>query len=163
MSSIALCGAIVELVTEDFFRAYAEKIPKGQLPKKREVTKNLSKLRRFGILTNVDYRRVSQVRKIRDDHVHLKMLGRGVELLRSDNAKALRNLCEFFDESNMKENYEEYFFYAGQLMRKLFQAKWSVSILTNLRWLKWAISRDFRQKGLKVRIDSIKLGRVKMI
>jgi len=32
--------------------------------------------------------------------------------------------------------------------------------LTNLRWLKWAISRHFRQKGLKVHLASIRLGNV---
>jgi hypothetical protein len=32
--------------------------------------------------------------------------------------------------------------------------------LTNLRWLKWAITRHFRQKGLKVHLASIRLGNV---
>jgi hypothetical protein len=32
--------------------------------------------------------------------------------------------------------------------------------LTNLRWLKWAIARHFREKGLKVHLVSIKLGNV---
>jgi hypothetical protein len=32
--------------------------------------------------------------------------------------------------------------------------------LTNLRWLKWATARHFRQKGLKVRLASIRLGNV---
>jgi hypothetical protein len=32
--------------------------------------------------------------------------------------------------------------------------------LTNLRWLKWAIGRHFRQKGLKVHLGSIRLGNV---
>jgi hypothetical protein len=32
--------------------------------------------------------------------------------------------------------------------------------LTNLRWLKWAIARHFRQKGLKVHLASIRLGNV---
>jgi hypothetical protein len=30
--------------------------------------------------------------------------------------------------------------------------------MTNLRWLKWAIARHFRQKGLQVSIASIRLG-----
>jgi hypothetical protein len=32
--------------------------------------------------------------------------------------------------------------------------------LTNLRWLKWAIGRHFRQKGLKVHLAPIRLGNV---
>jgi hypothetical protein len=32
--------------------------------------------------------------------------------------------------------------------------------LTNLRWLKWAIARHFREKGLKVHLSSIRLGNV---
>ena len=32
--------------------------------------------------------------------------------------------------------------------------------MTNLRWLKWAIGRHFRQKGLKVQLASIRLGNV---
>jgi len=32
--------------------------------------------------------------------------------------------------------------------------------MTNLRWLKWAIARHFRQKGLRVHLASIKLGNV---
>jgi hypothetical protein len=32
--------------------------------------------------------------------------------------------------------------------------------MTNLRWLKWAIARHFRQKGLKVHLASIRLGNV---
>jgi len=32
--------------------------------------------------------------------------------------------------------------------------------VTNLRWLKWAIGRHFRQKGLKVHLASIRLGNV---
>lgn len=30
--------------------------------------------------------------------------------------------------------------------------------MTNLRWMKWAISRHFRQQGLQVRLASIRLG-----
>lgn len=30
--------------------------------------------------------------------------------------------------------------------------------LTNLRWLEWQIARHFRKKGLKVRIETIRLG-----
>ena len=32
--------------------------------------------------------------------------------------------------------------------------------MTNLRWLKWAIARHFRQKGLEVHLASIRLGNV---
>jgi hypothetical protein len=32
--------------------------------------------------------------------------------------------------------------------------------LTNLRWMKWAIAKHFRDKGLKVQMRSIKLGNV---
>jgi hypothetical protein len=31
-------------------------------------------------------------------------------------------------------------------------------MMTNLRWLSWAVARHFRQKGLDVRIASIRLG-----
>ncbi len=30
--------------------------------------------------------------------------------------------------------------------------------MTNLRWMKWAISRHFRQEGLQVHLASIRLG-----
>jgi len=32
--------------------------------------------------------------------------------------------------------------------------------MTNLRWLKWVITRHFRSKGLQVQIHSIRLGNV---
>ena len=32
--------------------------------------------------------------------------------------------------------------------------------MTNLRWMKWAITKHFRDKGLKVQMRSIKLGNV---
>lgn len=32
--------------------------------------------------------------------------------------------------------------------------------MTNLRWMKWAISRHFRSKGLEVQMRWIKLGNV---
>jgi hypothetical protein len=115
LSSIVLCGAIVEFVTEDFFKAYREKIPKGHLPRKRGVIKNLAKLKQFGILNDEDYCRLREVRDLRDKHIHLLLLGRDVELLRSDSARALKNLCEFFDEANMRQHYQNYFLYAGEL------------------------------------------------
>lgn len=30
--------------------------------------------------------------------------------------------------------------------------------MTNLRWMKWAVARHFRQQGLKVRLASLRLG-----
>jgi hypothetical protein len=118
LSSIVLCGAIVEFVTEDFFKAYSEKIPKGHLPKRRGVIKNLEKLKQFEILNDEDYYRLHDVRDLRDKHIHLLLLGRDVELLRSDSARALKNLCEFFDEANMRRNYQSYFLYADKLTRE---------------------------------------------
>jgi hypothetical protein len=117
LSSIVLCAAIVEFVTEDFFKAYREEIPKGHLPKRRGVIKNLEKLRQFGILNDEDYCRLRDVRDLRDNHIHLMLLGRDVKLLRLDSARALKNLCEFFDEANMRQHYQSYFSYADELTR----------------------------------------------
>jgi hypothetical protein len=119
LSSIALCGAIVEFVVADFFEVdeYKQRIPVRDRTKTNNAKTNLLILKAYNILHEADYQRLDDVRKIRNSYIHPEKL-RDTESQRGDNLVVLTKLCEFFDETNMKK-YQEYFFYAGQLMRKL--------------------------------------------
>lgn len=123
LSSIALCGAIVEFVVGDFLEVdhYKQRIPVRDRTRTNNAKANLLVLKAYNILHEEDYQRLDDVRKIRNSYIHPEKL-RDTKLQREDNLAALTRLCEFFDETNMKQHYEEYFLYAGQIMRKLFQA-----------------------------------------
>lgn len=117
ISSIALCGAIVEFVVGELFEVeeYKQRIPARD--RKRGNNANLLVLRAYKILHEDDYERLDDVRKIRNSYVHPEKL-HDIEPQRADNLTVLSKLCEFFAEANMKR-YPAYFFYASQLMRKL--------------------------------------------
>ncbi len=119
ISSIALCGAIVEFIVADFFEVdeYKQRIPVRDRKRSNNIKSDLLVLKAYQILHDEGYQRLDDVRKIRNTYIHPKKL-RDTKSQREDNLAALTKLCEFFDETNMKQ-YEEYFFYAGQLMRKL--------------------------------------------
>lgn len=119
LSSIALCGTIAESVVGDFFEVddYKRRISARDSNRSNNAKANLLVLKAYGILHEEDYQRLDDVRKIRNSYIHPEKL-RDPELQQADNLIVLSKLCEFFGEGNMKR-YQEYFFYAGQLMGEL--------------------------------------------
>jgi hypothetical protein len=119
LSSIALCGAIVEFVVGDFFEVsyYKQRIPTTDRRKTNNTKTNLLVLKTYNILHEEDYQKLDDVRKIRNSYIHPEKL-RDTDLQRADNLSVLTKLCQFFSDANMMR-YPEYFHYADQLTRKL--------------------------------------------
>ena len=114
LSSILLCGAIVEFLRDDFFHAYRQKIPKGEHSSKRGVKRDLEKLLNWRILEKGDYDRLHKTRELRDKHTHMHRLGADAKSLKSDNFTALNNLFEFFTYENISQKYMPYLRYVDQ-------------------------------------------------
>lgn len=70
LSSISLCGDIVEFIVNEFWAAHPNLIPKDQPKPPRKVMKALSRLLDFTVLRDDDYELLKYVRQRRDDHVH---------------------------------------------------------------------------------------------
>jgi len=108
---IMLCGSIVEFIVDGMFEAYKEKLPKEQRIKADSVLKNLSKLYKNEVLNEDDYKKLCNVRKIRDDHTHLKVLRKDPIQLQKDALNSIIKLTTLFYETNMTLNYQEYLKY----------------------------------------------------
>ena len=126
MSSISLCGDIVEFIVYEFWRAYMEDIPSDRRKTPSDSTENnLHTLNDFDvkgedhkIVGKEDFERLARVRKLRDIHVHYRLrnglLSEYREHLKSDNVEALTKLAEFFAEANMMSKYSKYLQYADK-------------------------------------------------
>lgn len=123
LSSITLCGAIVEFLARSIPEAYEDKINKKH-PK--NLFARLQRLKRYGILDEKDYKRLDEVRIIRNDVIHpelkkISKVSRGPELikyqelLKSKNLKVLENLLDFFDKKNILSKYSDYLKYLSQV------------------------------------------------
>ena len=123
LSSITLCGAIVEFLARSIPEAYEDKINK-KLPKNLFV--RLQLLKCYGILDEKDYKRLDEVRKSRNKIIHpelkkISKVSRGPELikyqelLKSKNLKVLENLLDFFDKKNIFSKYSDYLKYLSQV------------------------------------------------
>lgn len=113
LSSITLCGTIVEFFVTDLFAAYKERIPKGEHPSD-SVRKNLVKLRKFKIIDEEAYDRLYETRVLRDKHTHLKRLGQDARSIKEDNLRVLKDLLRFFSRENVLPKYERYLAYLSQ-------------------------------------------------
>ncbi len=117
LSSVSLCGDIVEFIVNEFWATYVEMIPKNMRKMPKEVTKALGRLFELKILDDEDYKRLKCVRKNRDNHVHnyprnFFLKGNYPVQLKAENAESLRLLSEFFTLSNMESKYKGYLDYA---------------------------------------------------
>lgn len=119
ISSIALCGVIVEAIVGDFFEVgkYKDRISLKDRKITNNTKANLLVLKAYDILRDEDYERLDDVRRIRNKYVHPEKL-RDNKSQRSDNLVALTKLCQFFNETNMKQ-YEDYIWYASELYAQL--------------------------------------------
>ncbi len=116
MSSIVLCGLVVEFVISDLFGVYRDRIP--QREKLSDIAKmNLIVLKSYGVLDDDDYQRLDDVRNLRNRYVHPRKLPTTSQQ-KEDNFFALRKMCEFFSEGNMAAKYGDYFSYAAKLARR---------------------------------------------
>lgn len=118
LSSISLCGDIVEFVVNEFWAAYAENIPQEmrQTPPSK-VMKALGRLFEYKIIGEEDYGRLKCVRERRDNHVHnyprnFFLKGDYPTRLREENLVSLKTLSGFFTQSNMESKYKQYLEYA---------------------------------------------------
>ncbi|MGA3405311.1 MAG: hypothetical protein ABSD49_06250 [Candidatus Bathyarchaeia archaeon] len=117
MSSILLCGDIVEFIVYEFWTAYAEDIPRDMRKTPSDGTqKNLKTLLDYKIIDNVDHARLLHIRQTRDRHAHYRLRERMLieysRHLKSDSAEVLRKLAEFFTIENMESKYSKYLEYA---------------------------------------------------
>lgn len=125
MSSISLCGDIVEFIVYEFWRAYNEDIPHERRKTPAYSTENnlqtLNECDKSGenqvkIIDKDDYERLVSVRRMRDTHVHYRLrdtlLKDYPQRLKSDNIEALKKLAEFFTLENMSSKYGKYLDYA---------------------------------------------------
>ena len=114
---IMLCGSIAEFIVDGMFEAFKEKLPKEQRIKANSVMKNLAKLNKNGVLNKEDYEKLRNVRKMRDDHTHLKVLRKDPIKLNKDALNSILVLTTFFNEKNMAMNYDEYLKYLYEYSR----------------------------------------------
>jgi len=117
LSSISLCGDIVEFIVNDFWKAYSNQIPSNERKNaSKGVKPNLLRLQELEIVDDEDYRRLFCVRDTRDRHVHnyLKLMFQGnyETTLRSDDVEVLKKLSEFFSIHNIIPKYESYLDFA---------------------------------------------------
>ena len=118
LSSMSLCGDIVEFIVNEFWITYSDKIPEQmrKTPPKK-VIRGLRHLLENKALDQEDYERLHFVRKKRDNHVHnyprsLFLKGDYSTLLKTENLESLKKLCEFFARNNMEIKYKQYLDYA---------------------------------------------------
>ncbi len=117
LSSISLCGDIVEFIVNEFWFAYSQKMPSDVRKTPSESTeKNLQALAQNGIIDANDHQRLLEVRKTRDTHVHYHLRNRLLSdysrRLKADNVEVLRKLSEFFAVENMQSKYVHYLDFA---------------------------------------------------
>jgi hypothetical protein len=117
LSSISLCGDIVEFIVNEFWFAYSEKLPGDVRKTPSESTeKNLKALAQYGIIDAKDHRRLLEVRQTRDGHVHYHLRNRLLsdysQRLKVDNIEVLRKLSQFFAVENMQSKYGHYLDFA---------------------------------------------------
>jgi hypothetical protein len=117
LSSISLCGDIVEFIVNEFWTAYSMDIaPERRKTPSDSARANLRTLLESKIIDEEDYDRLLCVRQSRDNHVHDYLRNRLLKdystLLRSDNLEVFKNLSEFFAKENMGRKYAFYLEYA---------------------------------------------------
>lgn len=121
LSSISLCGDIVEFIVNEFWAAYNEKIPREMRKTPSESTiRNLKLLLNLNVIDDEDYCRLSFARDKRDSHVHNypreKFLTQDYpKVLARDNLEVVAKLSEFFARDNMESKYKIYLEYAATL------------------------------------------------
>jgi hypothetical protein len=122
LSSISLCGDIVEFIVNEFWSAYyPDPIPDDRPKAPRKVRKALDRLSEYEVLRDGDYQLLKEVRQRRDDHVHnyprnLFLEGDYSLKLRSDSRKSLTELSQFFSRKNIEAKYERYLKYAMKFL-----------------------------------------------
>jgi hypothetical protein len=149
LSSISLCGDIVEFIVDDFWLAYARELQEKKFSRSKRVMPNLRKLLDAGLLKKDDYCRLFDVRKRRDDHVHnylrLKFEGDYSDFLESNDVEVLRKLSEFFSKDNMEAKYVHYLDFA---LKRLSQTRRPARTRSLDEAVKEALKRreDFRRR-----------------
>jgi hypothetical protein len=122
LSSISLCGDIVEFIVNEFWSAYSDWIEAERRSTPSDsVMRNLDMLLLNGVIDVRDYERLHLVRGKRDAHVHSyprnKLLGQNYEtILRNDSVESIRILSEFFAAHNVESKYERYLEYASNFI-----------------------------------------------
>jgi hypothetical protein len=116
VSSIALCGAIVEFIVGDFFEVdeYKQGISVRDQNRSNNLKANLLVLKAYNILRDEDYQRLDDVRKKRNSYIHPQKV-RDAKSQRGDNLFVLSRLCEFFAVDNIFSKYQKYLDYATTL------------------------------------------------
>ncbi len=118
LSSISLCGDIVEFIVNEFWGAYyPDPIPSDQPKAPRRVRHALNKLSEFDVLKEEDHKLLAEVRQRRDDHVHnyprnMFLVGDYPLKLKSDSLQSLTQLSQFFSRSNIESKYGRFLEYA---------------------------------------------------
>lgn len=112
-SSIALCGMIVEFLMNSMLEAYKKQanreFPNRELP--NNLAGGLLLLYCIKILDKEDFEKLDEVRKLRNNYIHLKKLSKNEqEKQKEDNFKALENLIYYFDIENISK-YSDYLRY----------------------------------------------------
>jgi hypothetical protein len=118
LSSISLCGDIVEFIVNEFWFANLERIPSEKRKTPSEsTTRNLKTLADCEIIDENDYCRLLCVRETRDAHVHYcprdRLLSDYPERLKSDNFEVLKKLSGFFAIDNVESKYGRYLAFAS--------------------------------------------------
>jgi hypothetical protein len=119
LSSISLCGDIVEFIVNEFWFANLERIPgeKRKTPSESTI-RNLKTLAECEVIDEKDCCRLLFVRETRDTHVHYRLrdrlLGDYPERLKSDNFEVLKRLSEFFAIDNVESKYSRYLDFASK-------------------------------------------------
>ena len=119
-SSIALCGMIVEFLINSMLKAYKKQanreFPNRELP--NNLAGGLLLLYCIKILDKEDFEKLDEVRKLRNNYIHLKKLSKNEqEKQKEDNLKALENLIYYFDIQNISE-YSDYLRYLSEESRE---------------------------------------------
>jgi len=119
LSSISLCGDIVEFIVNEFWSASLERIPGEKRKTPSESAKrNLKTLADCEVIDEKDCGRLLFVRKTRDSHIHYQLRDRLLddypERLRSDNFEVLKKLSEFFAIDNVESKYSRYLDFASK-------------------------------------------------
>ena len=94
LSSIVLCGAIVEFIAQHLTIKFRDRFPKGHHPPKR-LSRLLKALLKHEILPEEDFDLLDEIRELRDKHIHLKKLGQDKKSLKTDNLRVLNNLVDY--------------------------------------------------------------------
>jgi len=114
---IMLCGSIVEFIEDGLFVTYKDKLQSGEREPSKSVKRNLEKLNKYKILHDEDCRLLCDVRGLRDNHTHLKVLREDPIKLRSDALDSILKLLTFFNEQNMTSKYQDYLKYLFEYSR----------------------------------------------